>query len=491
MRRRRACLFAHAPGKGRVLWLAVAGLLAVSCGDDADDRAAPDRATTTAAPAVETSTTAPTTTAPPATLPPPSPGTCPNPPPYAAPAPDRPAYDVAASIDVPAGTVEGTVAVAFTPDLPTDILVLRLWPNGPAPSSTGTHTDILSTAVDGAAVTSTQPAPTVLELPAGRMLAPGDRMTATVGFRVVLGGPLDDRWSRNGESLRLGSFVPLLSWEPGVGWAREPPTSLFAEAVSSPVADWTLRLDVTPGYDVLASGRRDESGAWQAPAVRDVGVSVGRFDLASTTAPAPDPVEVTVGVDASVGDDPNAYLTRVTAALQDFAARFGPYPYDTYTLAITPGLGGGIEFPAHVMQGPGTAGRTTPHEVAHQWFYALVGNNQGRDPWLDEGLASWAEFRHDGTLADAVGRDIPAAGQGRLGEPMTYWEDHRSAYYRGVYVQGAAALASLGDADLVDCALRLYTAVNAHDVATSGDLVEALAVVFPDAGARLAVFGAG
>ena len=62
----------------------------------------------------------------------------------------------------------------------------------------------------------------------------------------------------------------------------------------------------------------------------------------------------------------------------------------TFTLAITPQLGGGIEYPGHVMQGQNTLG-VTSHEVGHQWFYGLVGNDQGRDPWLDEGLATWAE----------------------------------------------------------------------------------------------------
>ena len=33
------------------------------------------------------------------------------------------------------------------------------------------------------------------------------------------------------------------------------------------------------------------------------------------------------------------------------------------SLAVTPTLGGGIEMPMHIMQGPDTVGRTTPHEV--------------------------------------------------------------------------------------------------------------------------------
>jgi aminopeptidase N len=33
----------------------------------------------------------------------------------------------------------------------------------------------------------------------------------------------------------------------------------------------------------------------------------------------------------------------------------------------------------------------TAHEIAHQWFFAIVGNDQAQDPWLDEAFATYAE----------------------------------------------------------------------------------------------------
>jgi aminopeptidase N len=30
------------------------------------------------------------------------------------------------------------------------------------------------------------------------------------------------------------------------------------------------------------------------------------------------------------------------------------------------------------------------HEVAHQWFYAQIGNDQQQEPWLDEGFADFS-----------------------------------------------------------------------------------------------------
>ena len=38
-----------------------------------------------------------------------------------------------------------------------------------------------------------------------------------------------------------------------------------------------------------------------------------------------------------------------------------------------------------IFLGENGIARATTHEVAHQWFYSLVGNDQGRDPVLDGG----------------------------------------------------------------------------------------------------------
>jgi hypothetical protein len=158
-------------------------------------------------------------------------------------------------------------------------------------------------------------------------------------------------------------------------------------------------------------------------------------------------------------------------------------------MAVTPVLSGGIEYPSHVMQGPNTIGRTTTHELGHQWFYGLVGNDQARDPWLDEGLASYAEGRGENSLDEFNTLAMPADARGHLADTMAYWSAHQSSYYRGVYVQGARAVASLGPVDRVDCALRVYVARNAYRIARDSDLVAAAREVFSNAPTVLAGFG--
>jgi hypothetical protein len=123
------------------------------------------------------------------------------------------------------------------------------------------------------------------------------------------------------------------------------------------------------------------------------------------------------------------------------------------------------------------------------WFYGLVGNNQARDPWLDEGLATYADARVESRLAPIKARTIPPGIRNMVGEPMTFWADKPQLYNAGVYTQGAQALAALGDAELVDCALRVFVALNAYRIARQADLVKAAGAVFPNAAATLAGFG--
>ena len=168
--------------------------------------------------------------------------------------------------------------------------------------------------------------------------------------------------------------------------------------------------------------------------------------LAEGTAAVGDGVRVVVGVHEGLGEDPAAYRDRVVQALQDLSGRFGGYPWPSFCLALTPEFPGGIEYPGHVMQGPGTIGRTTPHEVGHQWFYALVGNDQGATRCSTR---AWPRGPRCGsTGATPRYTSVPADARGRAGahdaRRPTGRATLRGSYYEGVYVRAAQAGASSG-----------------------------------------------
>jgi hypothetical protein len=404
--------------------------------------------------------------------------------PYPRPSVSRPRYRI--TVSVPArGDVRGTLAVAFTPDLPTGRLVFRLWPNGPLQAREGAHLGVTDVRLGGRAVAAALPDPTTLVIRSGHAFAAGRTVHVSMRFRLRLPGAVVDRLARVGGAVRLGSFLPLLPWEPGVGWDTDPPTTSLAETSSSPTADFSVRAGVPAGWSAVATGVPSRSGVWRAAAVRDFALAVGRFRTAAVVGHAPRPVRVVVGVARGVAVSPVAVAAAVRDDLAALSRRFGPYPWPDLHVAVMPDERGvGIEYPTMIFLGTGTAGALTTHEVAHQWFYSLVGNDQARDPVLDEGLATYAM----GTLFP--GLIVPPALLRRTGEPMTYWDRQPySTYQAGVYVDGARAVRALGPAPLVDCALRAYVARNAYGIATQAGLVRALAAVIPSAPARLRRFG--
>jgi aminopeptidase N len=91
-------------------------------------------------------------------------------------------------------------------------------------------------------------------------------------------------------------------------------------------------------------------------------------------------------------------------ALEFFSERFGPYPYRELDLVSTATSALGVEYPGIMALTERIYGRefgqylesTTAHEVAHQWFYNVVGNDQVDEPWLDEALTQYATLLYFG-----------------------------------------------------------------------------------------------
>jgi hypothetical protein len=408
---------------------------------------------------------------------------------YPEPDPARPRYRLDLRIDPVRHTVTGTQSVEFTPDIPTDRIVLRLWANSPLLVREGARMRLGATRVNGSGARVQLPDATtaVVRYPVGA----AETVTLATTFRLRLPGQVVDRISQRGHAIRLGSFFPLLPWVPGSGWALDPPTRVPSEASVSPVADFDVTIATPPGLGVVASGVEVSPGHWQAEAVRDFAVATGQFRYARASVKAPDNrVAVTVAVARGVPVDPQEAVDQAVSALARMAKAYGPYPFPQYTIAYGPDLAGeGIEYPTLVFEGPDKRGLVTPHEVAHQWFYSLVGNNQAREPWLDESLASWAGAEAGNDMQVFQSIPVPQVAGGQLGAPMTFWEKNGSAYFAGVYAQGVQALNTLGSPEKISCALRRYVAANAYGIATTQDALDAFSSVFPRAELDLARYG--
>ncbi len=411
---------------------------------------------------------------------------CAAPPPRAAPRADRPHYELTVRVEPGFARVDGRVRVRFTANRATDRLVFRLWPNGPLQRRGGQRLDVGAVTQARRKLGATRPDPTTLVVHLRHALAPGASVTVAVPWTLRVPARSRDRVSRYAGGLRLGSFFPILAWDPDRGWATDPPARILGESSTSPTADFDVRVRAPAGSRVLVSGAPAGNGVWHAAAVRDVGLAVGRFHLAAGTAHTPRPVTVRVAVPPSAAILPAIALRLARSSVERLSRLYGAYPWPTYTVVFPPDLHReGIEYPTLTFVGDMLTPPIVAHETAHQWFYSLVGNDQARDPWLDETLATWAQERLTGRL----GPDLALRNVRHVGAPMSYWTGRERRYFTEVYAGGVLALRSLGTPALVDCALRGYVARNGYRIARPGDLLDALDAVIPGSAAKLRRFG--
>ncbi|MBQ8430453.1 MAG: hypothetical protein IJX26_00705, partial [Clostridia bacterium] len=88
-------------------------------------------------------------------------------------------------------------------------------------------------------------------------------------------------------------------------------------------------------------------------------------------------------------------LQTAKKALTTFNESFGLYPYKQLSVVETGFIYGGMEYPNLVMISDSLEKyddytNTIVHEIAHQWWYGVVGNNEYDHGWLDESLTEYS-----------------------------------------------------------------------------------------------------
>ncbi|WP_148306120.1 M1 family metallopeptidase [Gemmatirosa kalamazoonensis] len=171
-------------------------------------------------------------------------------------------------------------------------------------------------------------------------------------------------------------------------------------------------------------------------------------------------------------------------SMRTYSTLFYPYPYPQATSVAGPV--GGMEYPMFVMvhygsDDPSSIFSTVDHEQGHEWYPMLVGSNERRYAWMDEGFNTYInafsnERRYPGMSAYAgyVG-DWRQAVEQRTQAPLMTRPDWIDARALGAiaYRKPGVALLTLRNhvvgADTFDRAFREYTRRWAFKHPTPGD----------------------
>lgn len=353
-----------------------------------------------------------------------------------------------------------------------------------------------SAAVNGSSVSFTwaDAAHTVLSLPV-QWFAGSD---VTVELKYTVSIPqCASRFGVEDDIFALGNVFPTLALWESDDWRTEGYCAI-GDPFLSACANWTVRLSLPPGYTVAGTGYPQPvylgDGAiytLQAQAVRDFALVISnQFTTASGM--AGDVLITAYAKDKAAAQRMVKYARQ---AVTCYERHYGEYVYPTLTLAEVSFPYGGMEYPRLVMIGDEIIADsgdslevTVAHEVAHQWWYAMVGSDSYNQPWQDEALCEYALLDYVGQVYGAAARENTAFDRIETamritiprgvtpGSPIDYFQD-LSEYSTVVYRRGAAlwlAMENLLGKDRLDAALQSYVQQYRFGIAARDDLTQVL-----------------
>jgi len=286
------------------------------------------------------------------------------------------------------------------------------------------------------------PDSTVVALPLAQPLRSGDSLVVEMDWNARL-ATVPRRQGRRGRHFDWAQWYPRISVFDRHGWDRQPllpQGEFYGEygrfdvtldlAADQVVGATGVAVEGNPGYTPDAS----ERAAYPARATEPLGLLAGeaasgrkrvrfraedvhhfgwsadpafihegvtRFSLQENGVRRDLPSIHVLYLPADTGWGGNVAARRTLDALTWVQGMLGPYPYPQLT-NLRRLDSGGTEFPMVVMNANASQGLIV-HEVTHQWLHGILGNNEWREGWLDEGftsfMTSWYAEAHGDTAA--------------------------------------------------------------------------------------------
>ncbi len=225
---------------------------------------------------------------------------------------------------------------------------------------------------------------------------PEERLAVEIAFTLKLANVVA-RTGINAKTVNLANFYPVLCGTDENGFFECEYYSIgdpfFAEA-----ADYTVSLTADEKYTVAASGKITSATAAGGKRTATYEIENAR-SFAFVLSEDFDSVliksgETEINYYYYKDESPEETLKIAAEAIELFGEKFGEYPYPVYSVVQTEFLQGGMEFSALTFISDALEEKAykevVVHETAHQWWQTVVGNNEVRYGFLDEGLTEYS-----------------------------------------------------------------------------------------------------
>lgn len=232
-------------------------------------------------------------------------------------------------------------------------------------------------------------------------LASGETTTFYLDYELIFPKAFD----------RVGQSTPVMymnHWHPkpavydSAGW--HPMEYLALGEFYSEFAKFKIDLGIPDSLTIVASTMPEKSatGRYLMLAGKMIDYSIflsDKFTVEEDVHTLPNGTRKTIEV-ASSNDRAWKGASKLTKDILDFYGKtIGSLPYDKVTIVQGSSmLSSGMEYPGIVVINSSKDAKELEyylaHEIAHQYFYAALANNERTEPYFDEGLATYYTDRY-------------------------------------------------------------------------------------------------
>lgn len=237
-----------------------------------------------------------------------------------------------------------------------------------------------------------EPDKNILSVSLEKELFPNEEISISMEYVVSLAN-INHRLGYGDKTVNCGSFFPIACVYEN-GFVKNG-YSVCGDPFYSDVANFEVNITYPTEYVLASSGnqKKIEDGvvSCQGKNIRDFCFVLSKeFEVLTK-----DVKGVKVNYFYYEDENANQFLETSCKAVEDFQKMFGKYPYQQLSVVKTNFCFGGMEYPNLVMIADDITdipsyNYVIVHEIAHQWWYGVVGNNEYTDAWVDEGLTEYS-----------------------------------------------------------------------------------------------------
>jgi hypothetical protein len=334
----------------------------------------------------------------------------------------------------------------------------------------------------------------LLVLKLNEELSPGESVAIEMDFEITVAESLGAHYSVQAyydNVLTLAHAYPMIAVYDDEGWNAEIPPP-YGDITYADMALYVVTVEAPAQLTLVAAGReisREESSnrqrvVYAAGPVRDFFLAASpNYSIVTREING-----ITLRFYAREFHQSGAEfaLDAAARAIEIFSERYAPSPYRELDFVSTPTTAGGMEYPGaiaiadqYIMPDNIYLEAITAHEVGHQWFYNLVGNDQLDEPWLDEALAQFMTLGYFEETGGAKMFHTDLENRWRMvnnepipiGLPVSAYDEEQ--YGAIIYGRGALFFEALRDemgADNFKNFMRAYVHSNAWGIVTAETL---------------------